>query len=336
MSDVRLSRTICGQPITIISHAQMHLDEILALWLIEKFATPVWLTKHCVEQTLMLGVGRGEFDEHPVAAGDQRTKEDCCATLVAKSLGVADNRALGQILKFVFNVDVKGVGQPFDLYNMVKVLNGMYSEDPSRVINWVYEALEAKYAEQLEFAAAIEAANKAKMEKVSVPGGELRVLIVHTDNTVVNRAAMSDFGSKPDLLIIKNSRHQVQIFANRKSNLHLARIARFLRIAEWRARKLNPAVTEEQLCGQESSHPADCWYYFAVSGEMILNGSIAHPDVPATKLSLPMVLDCIRLGLLSAPARKNGSSQRPAPSAPSTPIQQPEPTTSEPVSDGVK
>ncbi len=308
MADVRLSRMICERAVTIISHFQMHLDEILALWLIEKFATPRWLTQHCVNDSIMLGVGRGEFDEHPSGAGHKNSKEDCCATLVAKSLGVADQGALQQMLKFVFNADVKGAGHPYDLYNLVKAMNLMWTDEQVRVIDWTFQALEVKYAEQLEYVTAVSVVQSGDTHILLTPMGEVKVLVVHSDNTMIGRATRSMSKElKPDLLVIKNSKQQVQVFNCQQPPRRLNRVVRFLRIAEFRESKTNLTVGERELQGQEFCAQGDCWYY-QPAGEMLLNGSITNPHVRKTRLKLEMILDCIRLGIQPTPMRSNGST----------------------------
>lgn len=307
MANIRLLYTIGGQEIVVESHEQMHLDEILALWMARKFGTTEWVTLHCPDGVLRLGVGRGTFDEHPSDGSDQ--PDECCATLVAKSLGVADDLALKQMLKLVLNADRKGAAYPIDLHNLVKAMNLRFPDDQSRVIAWANEGIEAKYKEQLEFGPALEAVKSG--EPIGFPGPKgkpVKALVVHTDNKLVMKAAQSEYGPKPDLVVQQNSRGQVQIFINKKSGLRIDRVVRYLRIAELREKRKKTDHPEQVLRQQEFVCPDDCWYYF-IPGEMILNGSNTAPDVAPTKLSMEMILDCLRLGL--APRQTKQHDSRP-------------------------
>ncbi len=316
MAKIRLWYTIAGHEVVVESHEQMHLDEMLALWMARKFGTAEWVRQHCPNGVLELGVGKGEFDEHRLDTSSAST--ECCATLMAQSLGVADDPALQQVLTFVLAADRKGVTHPFDLHNLVKAMNLQFPGDQSRVIAWANEAIEVKYLEQREFGPATEAVKRGELIEFPGPKAQpVRVLVVHTDNHLVMKAAFSNLGPKPDLVIQQNSSGQVQMYTRKKSGIRLGQIVRYLRIAELRergtiARFIREVELREEQAGvkllenllhqQDFVNADDCWYYF-IPGEMILNGSHTASDVRPTELRMAMILDCVRLGLAAAPPK---------------------------------
>ncbi|MBI3573297.1 MAG: hypothetical protein HY092_03810 [Candidatus Kerfeldbacteria bacterium] len=300
---ITLQRTVVGKPINVETHDQPHLDEIAAMWLVERFASQAWLNQHCPEGTLRLGVGRGEFDEH-ADAGKPAKADECCLTLVAKSLGVQDNPALIQLIKFVYNVDAKGGGHPFDLYNMVKMLNLQFPTEPERVIEWAVQALEAKYAEQSEFAASVAQIKRASLDEISLHGvtnGPVaKIMTIESDRRMILAAAIADRECRLDVIIQKRSDNRVMIMTSRNSGYALGEVVWRLRVKEKDPFAQESAIPWEQRrdLSCEGFGPNDERWFYAKRGEMILNGSHTAPNVPPTGLTLKEIQGCVRRGLL--------------------------------------
>lgn len=293
MSVVELIRTIAGVEVVVVTHPQPHLDEIGGLWLAEKFADSEWVQRHCPGNKLELGVGRGEFDEHPDGNG-QPAGRVCCLDLVARSLGLEQDQALAQLLKFVRLVDVEGKGQPFDLYNMVKLLNFQHPGDPEFVIRWAYTGLDAKYAEQKDFADSLEAVRSAQRIMVGPADNQVQVMVVESDCGSIMRAAQYlDQRNQPDVVVQRKPTGNTMIWSRQKSRLDLRHVAANLRIAELQARGLD--LGHQALSGEGFVEPDKTWYY-TTRGEMILNGSNTA-EVAPTQLNLDAVIDCIKRGL---------------------------------------
>ncbi len=68
---------------TLLTHPRPHLDDICGIWLIKKYLpgwadaeidfTPATTTRRDDEETLMVGIGRGKFDEHKGDIGESAT-----------------------------------------------------------------------------------------------------------------------------------------------------------------------------------------------------------------------------------------------------------------------
>lgn len=298
---ITLERQICGVSVKVRTHDEAHLDEWLALWLAERFATRAWVMNHCTNADLPLGIEGGEFDEH-AHSGQQTKSKECCATLMAKSLGVSDNRALSHMLKHVSRADIDGAGGPFALYNLVKMMNAEYPDQPVRVMEWAFFALDAKYAEQQEFAASYEEAKKGKIEEVALPDSTVtlaRVLIVHTDRKKIVAAAVANPDLRPDAVIQRRSNRQVMIFTILKPSrrLRMGPIVSRLRLGE--AKVVNRILTgdqKRQLSGHGFSAGDETWYYNP-RGEMILNGANSNKEVPPTKMEFGKVVGAVCWGI---------------------------------------
>lgn len=291
---IELPQTIAGVALTVITHNQPHLDEIGALWLVERFADTEWLRVHCPNSRLELGVLGGEFDEHPNGAS-KPAEQLCCMELVARSLGVDQRQELAQLLKTVHLADIEGKAQPTDLYNLVKLFNREYPDDPERVIAWTFLALAVKYAEQLDFVLSLEAVEFAQRILVGTADNAIRVMVFETDCSAVMKASQFyDQRRQPDVVVQRKTDGHTMIWTRAASKINLANVAAHLRLAEARVREDMPPV-QNRLSSEGFAEPDTTWYY-ATRGEMILNGSNTA-EVEPTRLNLDQVLDCLRRGL---------------------------------------
>ncbi|MES2059483.1 MAG: hypothetical protein V4438_00450 [Patescibacteria group bacterium] len=148
----------------IITHNRPHADELVALMMLRKFpegeqkflgvrqASVSFMrtgeigggkTANDFPDTIFLGVGGGEFDEHATSQKN-RTEGECCATLVAKSLGIDKDPGLQKILTFVKSEDLKGTKVKNELPMIIKFLH-QFSEDQEKISKWAEDAYYAEY-----------------------------------------------------------------------------------------------------------------------------------------------------------------------------------------------
>ncbi|KKQ77548.1 MAG: hypothetical protein A3A96_02355 [Candidatus Zambryskibacteria bacterium RIFCSPLOWO2_01_FULL_39_39] len=319
----------------IITHPRPHLDEIVAIFLLSLYGEEKYpgirdaitnrkifacrvedleATAEGYEQSgyIMLGVGGGRYDEHGVN-GESRKKGDCCATLVAKDLGVDKLRELSKILKFVTGGDLNGNSQPFDLSALVGLINGQYPDDPFPAIDFAFAALNAKYAEQYDFhVIAGEEAKKATVEEVlTASGKKLRIVTVKTDCEAVGKYIRSEYGGGADIIIQKNSRRQVQIFTDKRSGLNMTDTAQILRLVEQESKDQEVVTSDwNLLAGEGKVIGAEEWYFFP-TGNMLLNGSLTAPNTPPTNIALQDIQSLVKIGVngMFEPSREQKCKQ---------------------------
>lgn len=307
---------------SIITHERPHLDEIVGIWLLRKFGEEKFPGISAAEVTfwsigggipdpdlrsaedcerdgvLLIGVGGGRFDEHPIINGE-RKQDECVATLVAKAIGIDDDPSFEKILKFVANNDLRGVEQPFDLARLVKLLHQLYPDNPEKVMEWTMTGLEAKYREQSQFwnSTKQEFERTAEVEEIPGPRGKvLKMVSFASDDEQMSKFALSVSGGRAAIIIQKRSSGNVQIFTNKQFGLTLYDIAQMIRLVEQQAKGRVLTTEWKMLSSEGTVEGAEEWYFFH-AGQMLLNGSLTAKNVPPTKLSIEQIKEIVRIGI---------------------------------------
>ncbi|MEK7650757.1 MAG: hypothetical protein AAB364_02715 [Patescibacteria group bacterium] len=317
-SSIKQEEFLVAKPFTvnrIVTHCWPHLDEIVAIWLLWVFGqklfpgvpeAPVefwgdgnqppdgksW-QEHEAEGTLFIGIGGGRFDEHP-ADGSSRKVGECTATLVARHLGLLERRELDMILEHVRKEDLEAGFGAFSLGSIVKSMHksGM---DPKWVMNWVFDALDAKLKEQETFLAALNFLDGFVLpERLAQIGGKSHTLVVVTTaNPETNRAAGYRHFVKGGSVTVVQSNPDTghhYIFVRGPAQQRLPEIARQIRLAE---RSLHgcESVDFQALLAEGRVAGAECWWLAAIG---LFNGSLTATDVPPSKLSLDEIVACVK------------------------------------------
>lgn len=157
----------------IVSHKRCDFDEILAVFMLHQLkeaeiyfpgansagigfwnagrktidgcqATNEWVRK---AKVLPIGVGGGEFDEHPMQ-GCARVFGECAATLVAKKLGVIDDPKLEKLLSFANRVNNTATADPNDISSLIKLYHANGQMKVQEIFDWAHEGIAAKYYEE--------------------------------------------------------------------------------------------------------------------------------------------------------------------------------------------
>lgn len=297
----------------IVTHLKPHLDEIVAIWLLRRWGREKYpgidqagiaywtnggellggrtAAEWESDGYLLVGVGRGRLDDHC----DGQEKKESAAILVAKDLGVEEDPALFKILSFTHRIDTKGGSHPFDLFALTKVM--FQYGDQDQAIAWATMVLEAKYLEQLEGQAAKADLAKAEIHDLMVGQKPCRLVVLKTDNSASASLARvaKPKGLGAAVVLTQRSSGHVQIFCD-KQNWQLEDVACLLRAGERSSKGLEEPLAPELLVGEGKVEGAEEWHYQR-AGQMLLNGSLSHPDVPVTQLSLPTIVSAVILGL---------------------------------------
>lgn len=152
----------------IVTHLRPHADELVALMLLRNFKEgeekfpgikdaeisfmttgelPEGKTAKDFPDTVFLGCGGGDFDEHATSQ-KEREEEETCATLVAKYLGIENDPALAMILHFIKEEDLHGSKVRNELPMIIKFLHAKYGGEYKNIYEWAETAYSAWYEKE--------------------------------------------------------------------------------------------------------------------------------------------------------------------------------------------
>lgn len=308
---------------TIWTHPCPHLDEIMAIFLLRKYGQKLFpdVSKAQIEfrraegdatgnpedceelfaqKILALGTGKGPFDEHDVAS----TKDgECCATLVAKYLGVAKYPELKQLLAETLANDRNGVACSLSidlgaLYHRDVGID-LRAEDQMSVVDKVLNLTDARWQEQYDFHHTTSAEIRDQADKRTFQIGErtIKVMMIMTDNRQVAKRA---FFEGNDVVVIRNDRGHTQVLINNKTlgGVSLENVVRILRIMERRKSGEPLCLSKWSDFGQEGM--LFNWHYQVerrTGFQALLNGSTTAPNVEPSVLNREDIFTAIVAGL---------------------------------------
>ncbi len=150
----------------IITHFRPHADELVSIMLLKKFPEgekvfpgvstasisfmttgelPDGKTAKDFPDTVFLGCGGGEFDEHATSK-KERVEGETCVTLVAKKLGLEKNPGLQKVLHFIKEEDLHGSKVKNEIPMIIKILHQHYKDD----VEGIYNFTETSYMAEVE------------------------------------------------------------------------------------------------------------------------------------------------------------------------------------------
>lgn len=132
-------------------------------------------------------------------------------------------------------------------------------------------------------------------------GKMLNIGLCNTDSDCFAKVALKECRNL-DVLVVRRSSGNVQIFTTRKPKINLANVAWFLRMYEIHAKgQLKPVGVDLYQPGEIPACPE--WYFFLpeAGNSMIFNGSQTAPDKQPTLLTNSLIMSAIKNGLAERP-----------------------------------
>jgi hypothetical protein len=119
--------------------------------------------------------------------------------------------------------------------------------------------------------------------EVQTPRGPEPMMSIESDNEYIHRVASSTRTGKTAITIVRKSNGHTQIFGNPTLKLNFGALAQMLRMAEYRTWTGKKLEAEKAL--GEGTIP-ECQQWHLPNTNMVLNGSLSHPEVKPSALSL--------------------------------------------------
>ena len=291
----------------IVAHGSpVHLDEFVGLILLRRYgedklpgiSTASFRTLTAndnigelerKDDTVLLGCGTGPFDEH-VFNGDKSKKDECCATLVARFLDINEDPRWNKILKYTLHTDKHPPTLVLDLASSV-IRFQKQGLELNAVIDYIEMTVQAVYAEQEKFFAAN--TEEIRREEL-VLGGDLHwMAVLENDNEALIRQARF-LGAA--VVVVKNSSGHVVVLTTNDFRLDMRDTIRTLRFLE-QMKKGKVLVSDWEKLEQEGAiEEVPEWFFHKEAGN-VLNGSRSRQDIPATGLTLSIIVEAVKTGL---------------------------------------
>jgi hypothetical protein len=236
------------------------------------------------KNVILLGLGGGQFDEH----GDQQKTNECCASLVAKTLGLDKDFAWGKIVKAVKHTDRNVPTLTLDLSRIVASMQRQ-GYGLQAILSYVEVGIMTTLKDFREFARTD--ISKVKEVKLKIGQQEHFIAVAETDDLNVSKY-MKFMGAA--FVVAKNSSGHVVVLPGEGFRSETKDILRILRI--WEQTKRNDRQEKDwRVLESESLISSLPFWFFNPDNGDILNGGTSRPDVPQTVLSLNEIIDAIKL-----------------------------------------
>ncbi|MEI6345734.1 MAG: hypothetical protein WCO79_00635 [bacterium] len=176
------------------------------------------------------------------------------------------------------------------------VVRSMYRQGVSKetIYTFCSKVFEAWEFDQVEFDEALVVVDASPTFAVTVKGSEefeLKATVVRGDSLHLLRAA-NFRGNR--LVVIQNSRGQVQIFVNTKTPdfVTLDTLVGMVRLLETAPAK-RKVLNWQAIRKTAGEFVVPQWYYFR-DARQLFNGSSTHPAVTPTEIHLPAIVDALK------------------------------------------
>ena len=165
----------------------------------------------------------------------------------------------------------------------------------AHVYEWLTTAFNCMTKDEVLFNEALkEVGEKRSRYTVSIKpaNGEhpyLRMCFLHTDNPMALAAA--NF-ARQQIVVLRNTQNQVQIFIDKRSGHNLDVVIGMMRWME-ASPEMREQISFHDMCGTSGNMACAQHIHYKPEAGQILNGSPTHPDVPATKLASQTIVDIV-------------------------------------------
>lgn len=181
----------------------------------------------------------------------------------------------------------------FGLNYLTMIMTRTCGQESARAWYWI--GLEAKHRQQEHFFTVTRSAYETcwkQVETIQGPKESLALVTIESDDELIAKYAMSEFGDQADVVLACRSTGHFQLFA---PGVKLDELIKLIRLY-LQVRGGQPLETDWRVLTAEGSIPgAECIHYFP-RGRMILNGSFTH-DKPPANIPRAELQRMVRVGL---------------------------------------
>jgi len=326
-----------GRSIKTVTHDRPHIDEAFAIWALSRCADEEFLDKFAKDGIIEFGCGMGPFDEHVPNRSSECCATLLMGALGVRfsqeysfllkyilrddTKGSGDRNNIGAVMKRMYfihseepefvvrwaiiGIDAKYRNSPrsgdFRCEAVKEAIAAVYGREQSE--EWYDEVVKSNEAGKKKSDEAFEICNSSRLFRITlVRKIGLWVSVLETDNEICHSILL---GRGSGVVIQRNTSRNVQIFSNTRLfarlRISMREAAAILGIAEQVKRGIfgncgKPKIMDLSLL-RGPGNPTGYWFYYPEM-EAIFNGSLTYPKIPPTELSLGIIFQAVKHGII--------------------------------------
>lgn len=295
----------------IVTHARFHLDEVMAILLLQLFgekkypginqAGLVLITRPDAinaEEALKtgsvcVGCGGGIYDEHG------HEDNSCAAALVATDLNISRDYVVAKMIDYAVHADRTADVRPQELPSLIKQWHRVHPDDSLLVLKRALEVLRDWARDGMQFQLVYKGLRFEKQQFQTVLGERtVAIAIIRSDNEFADspHAATVARIKKADIVVKQIKRGNIAVLTDKRAGLTIEGAVGRIRKLEMTKRGSQAQLDMETLGLAGTIREVPQWYYLK-AGELLLNGSDqASPDVEPTALTIEEVIEALKAG----------------------------------------
>lgn len=158
-------------------------------------------------------------------------------------------------------------------------------------IPWLTETFEMLMEDALEYCRVVEYLKKHNYSiDIDMPWGLEPACLNVCDSELISKALNCESAGKPAIAVIQRSSGHIQIFSDSKRKIDLTDFAAMVRMAEYTKRS-GSVFSFESARGEGTKELCEVWHQ--PNKNTLLNGSLSHPGVEPSILSLGDIEDIL-------------------------------------------
>lgn len=252
---------------------------------------------------LLVDMGSGDLDHH--VHGNTATY------LVARKLGILDNKAIEKMMQLADRDDRFGKGtistdsldRAFGLPGLIMSLNKSMPNEPDKICKYVMPLLWGHYSEEWRRHYGIpkefeerKAAGQVKEFRARHKGKNISGIYIYSDNHSMAGWLRSQMGPSADVVIIENSNGYINILTKQVKRIDLRAGVSLLRQEELRAEGKTVKKKPEYYMQTGRLDDVPAWYYDTATNS-ILNGTGNSQTISPTRLGADTIVSLLEKGL---------------------------------------
>jgi hypothetical protein len=257
------------------------------------------------EGIFLLDVGGGSFDHH------RKDFQTTCSFLLAKYLGIDNDKSISKLLAFADRDDATGKGiisndmidKSFGLPGLIVSLNRTCDNDPNKVYKVIEPLLEAHYRDEYNSSEGLPKEIEQKKKEndfyefsTTYRGRHIRVCMTTSDDSTMTSYLRSKRGGDFDVVAMWRKSGHINILTKQFQKFDLRSLAALIRKSEAMLQEIF-LDDMDYLSSPQRIDEVQNWYYDTATNSIQNGGITPTKNIYPTKIPKESMVEILKLGL---------------------------------------